>query len=130
MRDRWEFRCYLVSDGRTALDEWLESQPVSAEAKLDQRMRHLQQQPRDKWNRPSFDTLDDDCAGLGELRMVLKNVQYRVIGFASGEMEYTWLMVAKEVGGKFVPRNTCEIAQRRRAEVVKDRSKADACDFD
>lgn len=43
--------------------------------------------------------------------------QYRPIGFFSGKMEFTFLIFANEVGGKFVPPTACEIAQKRRKEL-------------
>ena len=79
----WTFRCYLDSRGSDVIDEWYRAQPDALQAKFDTRMRYLQQQPRSSWIRPYFDTLSDDCAGLGELRLEWKNVQHRIIGFAS-----------------------------------------------
>jgi hypothetical protein len=120
----WRFRCYVVEDNVLVLDKWRREHAGDEKllAKLDARLRFLQQQPRDKWVRPHFDTLSGDCAGLGELRFEYRNVQHRVIGFASAEMEWTWLMVAIERGGKFVPLDTCAIAQRRKKAAIADRS--------
>ncbi|MDE2466839.1 MAG: type II toxin-antitoxin system RelE/ParE family toxin [Alphaproteobacteria bacterium] len=124
------FRCYLGTGGKDVIDGWYEAQEERLQAKFDTRMRFLRQQPRASWVRPYFDTLGGACAGLGEMRFEYKNVQYRVIGFASGEMEYTWLFVALEKGGKFVPRDTCTMAQQRKAEVMADRGRAHGCEFD
>jgi hypothetical protein len=126
----WVFRCYLNADGNDVIDQWRESQEDRFQAKIDTRFKYLQQQPREGWVRPYFDTLSDDGRGLGELRIPFKNVEYRVIGFASGEMEYTWLLPAKEVGGKFVPKNACEIAQGRKIEVLEGRRQTCVCEFD
>jgi hypothetical protein len=93
-------------------------------------MRYLQQQPRELWTRPYFDTLGGECQGLGELRLPWMNVQYRPIGFASGEMEYTWLFVAEERNGNFVPRNTCTICQARKNDVLQCEQRACVCDFE
>jgi hypothetical protein len=126
----WTFRCYLDAVGVDVIGEWYEGQPDQLQAKFDTRIRYLRQQSRDKWIRPHFDTLGEDCAGLGELRFEWKNTQYRIIGFASGKMEYSWLMPAIERGGKFEPRETCAIAQRRKAEILADRRRARDCDFE
>lgn len=130
MADGWTFRCYLDANGVDVVDAWSNGQEPSLQAKVDQRLRHLRQQPRDKWSRPHFDTLHGSCAGLGELRLEHKGVQWRLLGFASAEMEYTWLFVAREVGDKFVPKDTCSLAKKRRSEVALDRKRADDCDFD
>ncbi len=128
----WRFRCYFVEDNVDVLDKWKRDHANDDKllARLDTRLRFLQQQPRDKWVRPYFDTLSDDCEGLGELRFEYKNVQYRFIGFASGQMEYTWVMAAIEKSDKFVPVNTCETAQRLKRAVLADRSLAGDCDPD
>jgi hypothetical protein len=128
----WQFRCYLVRPDLDVLDEWRAARDGDDAliAKLDTRLRFLKQQPRDRWTRPSFDTLSDDCAGLGEVRFEYKNVQYRPLGFASGKMEFTFVFVATEKGGKFVPKNACKVALERKAEVEADRSKARDCDPD
>lgn len=126
----WTFRCYLDPDGEDVIEDWYDRQPDQLQAKFDTRIRYLQQQPRSAWTRPHFDTLKGDCAGLGEIRFEWRNVQYRPIGFASGQMEFTLVFVATERGGKFEPRSTCETAQKRKAEVIANRSRARDCDFD
>jgi hypothetical protein len=128
----WRFRCYVVADNVDVLDNWRQAHEGDDKllVKLDTRLRFLQQQPRDKWVRPYFDTLSDDCAGLGEIRFQYKNVQYRFIGFASGAEEYTWVLTATEKGDKFVPKNACEAAQRLKRAVIADRSLAVDCDPD
>lgn len=126
----WLFRCYLEANGTDVIDDWYQAQPDKLQAKFDTRIHFLRQQERHAWVRPYFDTLGGDCAGLGELRFEYNNVQYRVIGFASGKMEFTWLLVAKEIGGRFDPRSACEIAQQRKSEVVADRRRTRDCEFD
>jgi hypothetical protein len=126
----WRFRCYLKKDGIDVIDEWYRLQPEALQAKFDTRMRYLQQQPRDAWKRPYFDTLGGACAGLGEVRFEWKNVQYRPIGFASGEMEFTLVFVAEEHEDKFVPRRTCKVSQDRKTETQLDRDRASDCEFE
>lgn len=130
MGDIWQIRCYLDLDGVDVIDEWLNDQPDRIQARFDQRIRHLRQQPKDKWVRPYFDTLSDDCSGLGEVRFECGNVQYRPIGFASGKMEFTLIFVAREIGGEFIPRNTCKKSQERKTEVQADRRRSHVCDFE
>lgn len=127
----WTFRCYLVGDD-DVLDEWRKTHAADDKllAKLDTRLRFLSQQPRDKWVRPAFDTLSHDWAGLGEVRFEYKNVQHRIFGFASGQMEFTFLVAATKKGSKFDPLNTRTTAHARKREVVADRSRARDCDCD
>lgn len=75
-------------------------------------------------------TRSKKCAGLGEIRFEWNKVQYRPIGFASGEMEFTLVFVAQEHGKRFVPPTTCQISQNRKAEVLANRKRARVCDFD
>ena len=128
--DGWRFRCYLDADGVDVIDQWIQAQPDDFQGQIETRLRFLRQQPRDAWTRPLFDTLHDDCAGLGELRLKHKNVQWRLIGFASAKMEFTWIFVAQEKGDKFVPKNTCAKSQERKAEIEADRTRACDCEFD
>lgn len=126
----WVFRCYLDADGNDVIDQWREAQEDKFQAKIDTRFKYLQQQPRDSWTRPYFDTLSDECEGLGELRIPYKNVEHRVIGFAMGVMTYVWVLPAKEVGGKFVPKNACQTAQGRKIEVMQGWRETRDCEFD
>jgi len=127
----WTFRCYLIDDV-DVLDEWRKTHEADDKllAKLDTRLRFLQQNPRESWKRPHYDTLSGECAGLGEVRFEHKNVQHRILGFSSGQMEYTFVLAATEKGNKFVPLSTCTTAQSRMREVVADRSRARDCDCD
>jgi hypothetical protein len=126
----WTFRCYLTERGIDVIDELYSGQPEALQAKFDTRLRYLRQHPRSDWVRPYFDTLSRKCAGLGEIRFEWNKVQYRPIGFASGEMEFTLVFVAQEHGKRFVPATTCQISQNRKAEVLADRKRARVCDFD
>jgi hypothetical protein len=126
----WAFRCYLTERGTDVIDEWYSGQPEALQAKFDTRIRYLRQHPRSEWVRPYFDTLGKKCAGLGEVRFEWNKVQYRPIGFASGELEFTLVFVAQERGRRFVPPTTCQISQNRKAEVLADRKRARVCDFE
>jgi hypothetical protein len=126
----WVFRCYLDPTGIDVIDAWYQAQPENLQAKFDTRLRFLRQQERHNWIRPYFDTLAGECAGLGELRFEFKNVQYRILGFASGKMEYIWVFVAKEVARRFVPKRACGQALKRKAEVETDRRRSRDCKFD
>jgi hypothetical protein len=128
--EEWLFRCYITADGVDVIDRWYQEQPPKTQAKFDVRIRFLRQQPRSSWVRPYFDSLKGECDGLGEIRFECMNVQWRPIGFSSGRMEFTLVMVAKEKGGKFEPRSTCSVSQERKSEVENNRNRARDCQLD
>lgn len=116
----WTARCYRDDQGRDVIDAWYQQQPEPLQAKFDARIRHLLQQPRDKWTRPHFDGLRGNCRGLGEIRFEFKNVQYRPLGFFS-DQDFVLLLVATKKGGTFDPRNACELGLRRMQLVEQDK---------
>lgn len=114
---RWSIRCYTNEQG-DAIDAWYAQQPEDLQAKFDTRLRYLRAQPPAKWCPPDFKSLHGECRGLYEIRFEYKNVQYRPLGFFSGPMEFTLLLVATKKGSTFDPRNACEVGLRR-ADVVR-----------
>lgn len=135
----WLFRCYVRASERNVrederqdvVDEWIHAAGDDAfEAALDTRLKYLAQQPRTEWKLPYFRLLHGPCIGLGEVRFKHASVQQRLLGAATGDGEYTWLLGAIEKGGKFVPKDACETALKRLAEVKHNRSNAHACDRD
>ena len=103
--------------------KWYDGETKKVQAKFFQRLGMLAQIPLNEWNEPLYKNLHGDGSGLGEIRFKAGNVQQRPIGFRSGETEFTILFCATERSNRFVPRNTCEIAQARKAEVVEDRER-------
>jgi hypothetical protein len=61
-----------------------------------------------------------------EIRFKGDNVQQRPLGFRSGESEFTILFWATEKGGKFVPKNACERALRRKEQIQKGEASTNA----
>lgn len=53
-----------------------------------------------------------------------ENVQQRPLGYVSGNGEFTILFWAIEKGDKFVPKSACDIALKRKNEVLANRSRA------
>lgn len=64
-----------------------------------------------------------NCTGLVEFRFDCGNVEYRPLGFYSGDREFTFLVFAEERGGAFVPPDACQIAKERMAVIENDRSR-------
>ncbi|WP_407119031.1 hypothetical protein [Bradyrhizobium sp. LMG 9283] len=85
------------------------------------RLRILATLPRREWHEGYFKKLSGNCDGLWEIRFLAENVQQRPLGFHITETEFVILLWAREKGGKFVPKAACEIALRRKAELLQDR---------
>lgn len=126
----WTFRCYVDAQGNDVIDQWYRTQPPKLRAKFDARLHYLRAQPRSGWVRPYFDILKNDCAGLAEIRFEFNNVQYRPLGCFSGELNFTFLLVALEKQRKFVPPNACTQALARKNEIATDARRSHACNFE
>ncbi len=123
----WTLKSYRPLDGTSAAQEWCNSVGGDIWAVFAWNMDYLCGQEIDKWSRPWAAILrggkredKKSCAGLIEIRFEVGNVQYRPLGFFSGEMEFTFLFFAKEIGDEFEPKAACQIAKARKSEIEKD----------
>lgn len=117
----WTFRTYVDPNGAEAVAEWYEAQSPKVQAAFDRRLAFLQQRRPDEWRDPLSKQLHGACDGLVEIRFKAERVQHRPLGFfGPGRWEFTVLFFATEKGGRFDPRDACEIALRRRDAVVSD----------
>lgn len=131
MDDHWKWKSWRKdSDTKTLVIEWLESVDIFVRTAFKARVRYLDGQPPSNWRRPFVSTLEGGkkergkgCKGLVEIRFEVNNVQYRPLGFYSGEREFTIVFIAEERGGKFDPPTACETAKKRIAEIKKDSTK-------
>jgi hypothetical protein len=58
------------------------------------------------------------CKGLVELRYTHRNVQYRPLGYYTGDnWGFVFLMMAREKDDEWVPRNACKTARARRTAI-------------
>jgi hypothetical protein len=133
MADRWIWKSWC-EDGqyRTLANNWLVAQDIFVQTAFKARLRYLDGQPPQNWRFPFVSTLvggkkerGKGCKGLVEIRFEVKNVQYRPLGYYSGEREFTIVFFANEIGDKFVPETACEIAKARKKEIEEDSKKAD-----
>ena len=125
----WAFRSYVDEDCQDVIAGWYRQQPAELQAKFDSRLRFLRQQPREGWVRPYFDLLKGKCSPLGEMRFEFRNVQYRPLGYFSGQMEFTWLIVPTKKDSLFNPKNACEIAKRRMKEIARSAERSHVYQF-
>ena len=126
----WTFRCYVSPRGVDEIRAWYDGQSAAVRAKFDSRLKFLAQRERAEWKREPFDSLHGECEGLGEIRFKADKVQHRPLGFFSGEKIFTLVFCAEERGNKFVPKKACEIALRRKAEVLNSQERWHVCTFD
>lgn len=87
-------------------------------------LKFLDGQPPVNWVRPYIGTLSKECKGLIEIRFDVGSVEYRPIAYYSGKQEVTILFFATERDNKFDPPTACQIAQRRKDEIEKDKEKS------
>lgn len=98
--------------------QWYNAQNGKVQAAFDQRLRHLQQMQSYEWRKPYTKQLSGGCDGLVEIRFNADRVQHRPLGFyGPSRLEFTILLCAIERGGRFEPRDACNIALRRKDEV-------------
>lgn len=110
----WLLKSYTRPDGKLLALEWYEEQSPAVQAAFITRMKFLQAQPEDGWDRPEVGQLrHGSCKGLFEIVLKVNKVQHRPIGYFSGKMEFTIVAFATERGGQFDPPNICDTAQER-----------------
>lgn len=120
----WTWKSYRTSRGISAVTEWHEQVSEIVWLEFRASLEFLDGQPPTNWTRPYIGKLGKDCKGLIEIRFDSGNVEYRPIGFYSGKEEFTIVFFAIEKGSKFEPPTACDIAQRRRNEIEKDKEKS------
>jgi len=123
---RWAFRYYVAPNGERDVRDSFERGSKKLKGAFQSRVAWLAQLEFREWQGVAYKALHRECAGLGEIRFKADGVQQRPVGFRSGEAEFTILFWAREKGDKFVPRDTCAIAQARKREVESDRGRTDA----
>jgi hypothetical protein len=121
----WVFRHYVDLNGFSDVRSTWERGDKQLKAKFLSRLRILAQLTQDEWHDTYHKALSGSCDGLSELRFKANGVQQRPLGFHSGYREFTILVWATEKGGRFVPRSACATALGRKAEVLRERNRAD-----
>jgi len=122
MGTQYTFYDYVNTQGENEILNWLNSaaglrgkNKIKFQVAFKERLLGLEGTPASEWRRPPAATLFDDCAGLFEVRIEFKNVQFRLIGFHDpGQKTGTLIFGAKEVNYQFVPSTTCQQAQEIR----------------
>ncbi len=117
------FHDFVDSSGTNQIHQWINAKPKRAKAKMNERIRHLEQLDQGQWGNLIKPLRGADCQGLLELRLRAGGVQYRPLacyGPASGQI--TILVGATERGDQLVPASACRTAQQRCAVIEKGQS--------
>jgi hypothetical protein len=115
----WTFRTYVSPQGEEEVTSWYAAQTPTARAAFDQRLRNLAQMKPQEWGEPYTKSLEGPCDGLVEIRFKADRAQQRPLGFyGPGRLVFTIVLMAREIGDRFEPRNACEIALTRVAHVL------------
>lgn len=114
----WTFRHYVDQNGSSDVRRAWERASAQVRAKFKSRLIDLAHLPLSEWHETYFKRLSGPDSGLAEIRFKADRVQQRPLGFHSGPNEFTLLFWATEKGGEFRPRSACNIALRRKAEVI------------
>ena len=124
MQPPWKFRYYVPVQGKCDVQERYLNGSAQLCAKFKSRLSTLKHLNFPIWTKAELaKTLHGECSGLVEIRFFADKVQQRPLGYVSGNGEFTILFWANEKGGKWVPKSACEIALKRKSEVLKDRSR-------
>jgi hypothetical protein len=59
----------------------------------------------------------------------LDKVQHRPLTYFSSDMTLTFVFCAIEKGGKFVPKNACEVGKARKVEIEADEARCKPSDI-
>lgn len=120
--NRWEFRSYVSNQG----DEvrlWYDDQVETVRAELTTIVGFLRDQPKEFWECQDYKTLTGPLFSLGEIRIIVNNVHYRILGFRDdGAMEFTMLIPARKTR-HFSYKTIGGVALRRMSEVKSYRAK-------
>ena len=109
---------------QTVVDQWYLSQTEPVQVAFVTRMKFLRGLPGDGWDRPYVGQLRwKECKGLFEIVISVGNIEYRPIGYFSGEKEFTIVAFATERDGKFEPKTVCATAKRLIERIKKGQEK-------
>jgi hypothetical protein len=122
----WEFRYFASANAVSEIKTTYDKGSAEKRSRFLSRLKILASLPIEEWNENYRKVLRGPCAGLEEIRLKADKVQQRLLGFRSGENEFTILSWVIEKGNKFVPASACTTALERKALVLADRKRSDA----
>jgi len=122
------FRCYISGEGVDQIRVWYDAQDGGVQADLTAVMETLEAISRDRWPESCFKSLENrkgsQCEGLDELKLEVEEVHYRILGFSGPrDDDFTMLLPLKKDDDPTY-KASCEEAQKRKAEVINDWTRA------
>jgi hypothetical protein len=109
----WTFKIYVTNDGYSDVRVWLDNFSNKAKARMFKIVTHLE--ITKDWTRTGYYTPLTGYKGLGEIKFIVDDMQYRPLGcFGPEEKTFTILIGSKEQGDKFNPRGAPDIALQRK----------------
>ena len=124
----WTFKQFVRGD-KKPIKAWYDELPNEAQAKFDVVLEQLRDTPNTDWSASLVKRLTG-YRGIYEIRLRVKNVLYRPLGFfGPNPYEFTLLVPAREKGNEFEPKNAPKIAIKRKKLVQENKGFADECDF-
>ena len=121
----WGFRCYIDETGVDVIRDWHDNSSEEVRGRFYSRLRILRSLHASRWKREPYDTLDEDGAGLGEIRFDADRKAQRPLGFhIFKEKVFVIVLCATKKGDKWDPRNAITEAQKRKQEVLNDGKRA------
>ncbi len=126
----WTFKCFLKNkSGDDVVEAWYNDQTAEVRAAFDSAINFLSQQTR--WQRPQIGTLTEECSGLIEIRFKAGRKQHRPLGCYGGEKVFIFLLPeVVEKDSKFVPKDACAIAKKRKDIIDGDKDHVQICEFE
>lgn len=127
---QWGFECYIDARGHDLIRTWHDEElSEDGQAVFLARLIILAGTPRAEWERPEYAPLRDrgkeKGKGLGEIRFTADKKEQRPLGFhIPDEKVFVIVNPVIEKGSRFIPASAVEVAQKRKAEVLKDRKRA------
>jgi hypothetical protein len=122
----WKFRYFVSANVVSEIKSTYDQGSAEKRSRFLSRLKILANLPIEEWNENYRKALQGPCTGLEEIRFKADKVQQRLLGFRSGENEFTILSWVIEKGNKFVPASACKSAMERKALVLADRKRSDA----
>ena len=126
--NRWKLKSYVTSKNELLVKEWCDDVPFVVWNTFETHLKFLVGQPPAFWKRPYVSVLSGGkrtrktgCAGLVELRFNYGNVEYRPLGYFSGQMEFTIVFFAIEKGSAFEPKTACKVAKERILKIANNK---------
>ncbi len=112
----WTFRCYVNPKGEDAVRAWYDAANAKVRGQFLSRLKTLAGLPMEEWHDNLHKHLHGCHPPISEIRFKADKIQWRPLGFHSGQNEYTILMVARKTN-IFDPKSALKTAMSRRKEV-------------